>query len=70
MHDPCKGHWQEVKWILRYLLKTVNVGFVFKRDDTSNQYAIGFVDLDCAYDLDKWRSKTGYMFTLLGALIS
>ena len=24
-HDPGKGHWQVVKWVLRYLLKTVEV---------------------------------------------
>ena len=29
-HDPGKGHWQAVKWILRYLLKTVDVGLVFR----------------------------------------
>ena len=51
-HDPCKGHWQAVKWVLRYLLKTIDVGLVFNRDDTCDQYAIGFVDSDCASDLD------------------
>ena len=30
MHDSGKGHWQAMKWILRYLLKTVDVGLVFK----------------------------------------
>jgi hypothetical protein len=38
MHDPSKGHWQAVKWILRYLRSTVDVGLVFKQDD--NQSAI------------------------------
>ena len=66
MHDPGKGHWQVVKWILRYLLKTVDVGLVFERVDKCNQYAIGYVDSDYAGDLDKWQSTIGYVFTLIG----
>ena len=56
--------------ILRYLLKTVVVGLVFERDNTCDQYAIGFVDSNCIGDWDKWRSTTGYVITLLGALVS
>ena len=54
--------------VIRYLLKTVNVGLVFERDDTCDQYAIGFVDSDS--ELDKRQSTTGYVFTLSGAPIS
>ena len=50
-HDPNKGHWQVVKWILRYLLKTVYVGLLFKGDDTCDQYVISFVDSNCTSDL-------------------
>ena len=57
-----------MKWVLRYLLKTVDVGLVFKRDDT--YYTIAFVDSDCAGDLDKQQSTTVYVFTLSGAPIS
>ena len=56
--------------ILRYLLKTVVVGLVFERDNTCDQYAIGFVDSNCIGDWDKWRSTTGYVITLLGTLVS
>ena len=66
--DLGKGHWQEVKWVLRYLLKIIDVGLVFKRDDT--YYTIGFVDSDCAGDLDTQQSTTVYVFTLLRAPIS
>ena len=69
-HDLGKGLWQAVKWILRYLLKTVDVGLVFEQDDAYDQYVIGFVDSDCAGDLNKRRSTTGYVFTLLGAPVS
>ena len=69
-HDPGKGHWQTVKWVLRYLLKTVDVDLVFERYDTCDRYAIGFVDLDCVGDFDKRQSTTSYVFTLSGALVS
>ena len=42
-----------MKWILRYLLKTIDVGLVFERDDAYDQYAIIFVDSNCDGDLNK-----------------
>ena len=63
-HDLGKGHWQTVKWVLRYLLKIVDVGLVFERNDTCDWYAIDFVDLYCVSDLDKRQLTTGYVFTL------
>ena len=59
-----------MKWVIRYLLKTVDVGLVFERDDTCDQYAIGFVDSNCAGDLDKGQSTIVYVFTLLRAPVS
>ena len=53
IHDLGKGHLHVVKWILQYLLKTIDVGLVFERGDTCNQYAIVYVDSDYAGDLDK-----------------
>ena len=70
MHDPGKDHQQAMKWILQYLLKTVDVGLVFERDDRLGQCMIGYVDSDYAGDLDKRRSTTGYMFTFTRAPIS
>ncbi|KAH9685429.1 F-box protein PP2-B10 [Citrus sinensis] len=48
MHNPGKGHWQAVKWILRYIQKTVDVGLLFEREDTLGQGVIGYVDSDYA----------------------
>jgi len=28
MHDPGKGHWEAVRWILRYIKGTIDVGLV------------------------------------------
>ncbi|KAG8479441.1 hypothetical protein CXB51_029725 [Gossypium anomalum] len=70
MHDPGKGHWQAVKWILRYLRKTIDVGLVFEQDEALGQFVVGYVDSDFAGDLDKRRSTTGYLFTLAKAPVS
>ncbi|KAG9450795.1 hypothetical protein H6P81_010760 [Aristolochia fimbriata] len=70
MHDLGKGHWQAVKWILRYLQNTVDVGLAFERDESLGQCIVGYSDSDYAGDLDKRRSTTGYLFTLAKASIS
>ena len=54
-----KGHWQAVKWILRYILGTVDVGLLFQRDDSIGQHVVGYVDSDYIGDLDKCRSTIG-----------
>ena len=59
-----------MKWTIRYLLKTIDVGLVFERSDTFNQYAIDYVDSDYASDLDNRRTTTGYVFTLSRTPIS
>jgi len=70
MHDPEKGHLEAVKWVLRYIKGTIDVGLVFERDSTGKQECIGYVDSNYAGDLDKHRSTTGYMFTLSQAPVS
>ncbi|KAE8674962.1 hypothetical protein F3Y22_tig00111708pilonHSYRG00377 [Hibiscus syriacus] len=67
MHDPGEGHWQAVKWIIRYLQQTVDVGLVFKQYEELGQCVVGYTDSDYAGDLDKRRSTTGYLFTLAKA---
>ncbi|KAK9205945.1 hypothetical protein WN943_016216 [Citrus x changshan-huyou] len=57
-----------VKWILRYLYGTIDVGLLFKKG--CGQQCMGYCDSDFAGDLDKRRSTTGYVFTLGGGSIS
>nr|GFD05526.1 retrovirus-related Pol polyprotein from transposon TNT 1-94 [Tanacetum cinerariifolium] len=68
MHNPGKEHWQAVKWILRYIHNTVDVGLVFKHG--SSQWVEGYRDSDYVGDLNKRRSRTGYVFTLAKAPVS
>ena len=44
-----------MKWILRYIQKTLDVGLIFKKDDMVGQHVVGYCDLDYAGDLDKRR---------------
>ncbi|KAE8690124.1 hypothetical protein F3Y22_tig00110926pilonHSYRG00104 [Hibiscus syriacus] len=70
MHDPGKEHWQAVKWILRYILNTIDVGLIFQQDRQDGQCVVGYCDSDYAGDLDKRRSTTGYVFTFAKAPVS
>ncbi|KAF2321186.1 hypothetical protein GH714_035187 [Hevea brasiliensis] len=54
---PRKEHWQIVKWILRYLKGTTDVGLTFDRVKMSDS-VVGYVDSYFARDLDKRRSLT------------
>ena len=48
----------------------MDVGLLFKRDDTLGQSMIEYIDSDYAGDLDKRRSTTGYVFTFARGPIS
>ena len=70
MHDPGNEHWQAVKWNLRYILNTVDIGLKFQQDKQDGQCVVGYCDSDYAGDLDKRRSTTGYVFTFTKAPVS
>ena len=59
MHDLGQDHWEAVKWIMRYIKGTIDVGLVFEKDSTGKQDCIGYIDSDYAGDLDKRRSTMG-----------
>ena len=65
-----KIHWQEVKWILRYLKGTSHVGLVYDKSINICEEIVSYVNSDYVEDLDKIRSLTGYVFTLCGSVIS
>ena len=67
MANPGKEHWNAVKWVLWYLGGTSDYCITF---NSNSDYVCGFVDSDFAGDLDKIRSISGYVFTLVGGAIS
>ena len=48
IHDPDKSYWEAVRWILRYIRGTVDVGLVFEKDDHDKQECTGYVDSNYA----------------------
>jgi len=69
MSSPGKRHWEAVKWILRYLKGASGVGLTFRKSGGGISI-LGYVDSDYAGDLDRRRSTTGYIFTLVGSAVS
>ena len=67
MNNPGKGHWEAVKWILRYLRGTSHYSLCF---GGSNSCLQGYVDSDMVGDIDGGRSTSGYVFTIGGTTIS
>ncbi|KAL0391481.1 UNVERIFIED_CONTAM: Retrovirus-related Pol polyprotein from transposon TNT 1-94 [Sesamum latifolium] len=62
-------HWEALKWLLRYLIKSENTGIRFSKCSEGVKL-IGYVDSNYANDRDSRRSTTSYVFTLCGACIS
>ncbi|GKC40643.1 retrovirus-related pol polyprotein from transposon TNT 1-94 [Tanacetum coccineum] len=67
--NPGKNHWEAVKWILKYLQGTANVGLVYGKNHGNHVDVIGFVDSDYANDPNKGRSITGYTFLVQGCVV-
>ncbi|XP_062104529.1 secreted RxLR effector protein 161-like [Humulus lupulus] len=67
MSKPARSHWQVVKWLLRYLKGSSELGLEYKRGE---KQVIGYCDSDYAADLDKRRSLTDFVFTFGGNVIS
>ncbi|GJY59135.1 RNA-directed DNA polymerase, eukaryota [Tanacetum coccineum] len=68
--NPGKNHWEAVKWILKYLWGSANVGLVYGTNRGNHVDVTGFVDSDYAKDPDKGRSITGYAFLVQGCVVS
>eukprot|EP00253_Pinus_taeda_P024560 PITA_24560 len=67
MEYPSEEHWKAVKWVLRYLRGTSDHCIIFNGSEGS---VCGYVDADYVGHLDKRKSTTGYVFTIVGGGIS
>jgi hypothetical protein len=61
MNNPGKEHWEETKWILRYLRGTATHALCFGGSNTVLQ---GYIDSYMAGDKHSRRSTTWYAFTV------
>ncbi|GJX03559.1 retrotransposon protein, putative, ty1-copia subclass [Tanacetum coccineum] len=68
--NPGKNHWEAVKWILKYLRGTANVGLVHEPNHGKHVDVTSFANSDYAKDPDKGRSITGYAFLVQGCVVS
>ena len=67
MANPGKEHWNAVKRILRYIKGTSSAALCFGESEFIIR---GYVNLDFVGDLVKRKSTTGYVFTLIGRIMS
>ena len=65
--NPRILHWDEVKWIFRYLRGTTDYDIMFNRQQ-SGPSVKGYVDVDYVGDLDDRRSTTIMYSPLVGDL--
>ncbi|XP_062080405.1 secreted RxLR effector protein 161-like [Humulus lupulus] len=69
MENPGEEHWKGVKWLLRYLKETSNLGLKFDKTGLKTHLE-GYVDADYASNRDTRKSITSYCFQLNGCCIS
>ena len=66
--NPAKEHWIAVERIMRYLVGTMYLALLYRKNELKS--CVGFSDADWAGDLDERKSTSGYIFQLSGAAIS
>ncbi|KAL2237273.1 UNVERIFIED_CONTAM: Retrovirus-related Pol polyprotein from transposon TNT 1-94, partial [Sesamum indicum] len=69
MSNPGPPHWEALKWLLKYLHGSENIGIRFSKRSENTQL-VGFVDSNYANDRDSRKSTTSYIFTFCGSCIS
>ncbi|CAM8956236.1 unnamed protein product [Rhodiola kirilowii] len=69
MSNPGKNHWLGMKYLLRYLSSTTNLGLVYDDFDSKHDI-VGYVDSDYASNKDNRKSTTSFFSTWVGNCIS
>ncbi|XP_062076052.1 retrovirus-related Pol polyprotein from transposon TNT 1-94 [Humulus lupulus] len=68
--DPGEEHWCALKWIMRYIAGTLDLGLTYSSKYKSQLEVVGYVDSDYAGCVDTRRSLTGYVSTMQGGCVS
>ncbi|XP_052490766.1 secreted RxLR effector protein 161-like [Gossypium raimondii] len=66
--DPNKGHWVEVKNILKYLKKNKDTLLIYGAEEELS--VKGYTDASFQTDKDDSRSQSGFLFFLNGGVVS
>ncbi|KAL2233630.1 UNVERIFIED_CONTAM: Retrovirus-related Pol polyprotein from transposon TNT 1-94 [Sesamum indicum] len=69
MSNPGPPHWEALKWLLRYLRGSENIGIMFSKHSNDTRL-VGYVDSNYANDRDSRKSTSSYVFTFYGSCIS
>ncbi|XP_062099716.1 secreted RxLR effector protein 161-like [Humulus lupulus] len=69
MGNPWRGHWEVVKWMMRFIKGTSNIGLLYGLS-SNRQEVHGYVDSDYARDVDTRRSQIGFVFQINNYTIS
>jgi histone deacetylase 1/2 len=69
-HKPSKHHWEGVKYLLRYLKNTMDVGIMFNGNLSSVNTVHAFCDADWGSNKINRRSQTGYIILFNGGPVS
>ncbi|CAM8908670.1 unnamed protein product [Rhodiola kirilowii] len=69
MANPSENHWHAMKFLLKYLNNTKNLGLVYACNGQKSDL-FGYVDSDYASNRDNRKSTTGLFFTWFGNCIS
>ena len=69
---PGRKHWKAAQQILRYLSGTRDCGIIYGRKTTEIPHGpcVGYVDADWGGDLDRRRSRTGFIYYSWGGPVS
>lgn len=68
LNDPAPQHWKALKHVVRYVKGTANYGLQLPKGG-SRQELVVHCDADWRRDLEKRRSRTGYMLYYTSALV-
>jgi hypothetical protein len=66
--DPTRRHWNRIKYVLRYLCGTRDMGLFYRKNTKSK--LVGYTSARYLSDPHKTRSQSGYVFTYGGTAIS
>ncbi|CAM8881217.1 unnamed protein product [Rhodiola kirilowii] len=69
MSNPGNAHWTAMKYLLKYIAGTQNLGLVYKKYESKTELK-GYVDPDYASNKDTRKSTTALYFTWCGNCIS